>query len=66
MSTFPDIVENLRKILEGARMLILSAAHLEENAFDQAVAALETWSTRPDAAFWFAMCWAEGARPETA
>ena len=21
---------------------------------------------RPDAAFWFAMCWAEGARPETA
>jgi SAM-dependent methyltransferase len=65
MPTFPDIVENLQKILVGARALILSTAHVEEDAFDQAIGALETWSTYPDAAFWFAMCWAEGARPET-
>jgi hypothetical protein len=48
--------------LVGARTLILSTSHIEENAFDQAIAALITWTTRPDAAFWFAMGWAEGAR----
>ena len=37
-----------------------------KHAFDQAIAALEHWSARPDAAFWFAMCWAEGSRPATA
>ena len=65
MPTFPDIVENLQKILVGARSLILSTAHIEEDAFEQAIGALKTWSTYPDAAFWFAMCWAEGTRPET-
>ena len=59
-------VENLQKILVGARTLILSTSHIEEDAFDQAIEALEIWSTRPDAAFWFAICWAEGGRPETA
>jgi SAM-dependent methyltransferase len=66
MPTLPEIVENLQKILVGARTLILSTSHIEEDAFDQAIEALEIWSTSPDAAFWFAMCWAEGARPETA
>jgi len=63
---FPDIVANLEKILVGARTVILSTAHIEPEFFDQALAALRTWSTRPDAAFWFAMCWAEGSRPEDA
>ena len=31
----------------------------------QAIAALHKWSTRHDAAFWFAMCSAEGIMPET-
>lgn len=62
MSTFPDIVENLRIILVGARILILSAGPIEEDAFDRAIEALTSWSTRADAAFWFAMCWAEGTR----
>jgi SAM-dependent methyltransferase len=66
MPTFLDIVENLETILVGARSLILSTAHVQESSFDQTIAALKTWSTRPDAAFWFAMCWAEGIRPETA
>jgi hypothetical protein len=66
MPTFPDIVENLQKILVGARTLILSTAHIEEDTFDEAMGALKTWSTRPDAAFWFAMCWAEATRPENA
>ena len=64
MPTFPYVVENLQQILVGARTLILSTAHIEEGAFEQAIGALKTWSTLPDAALWFAMCWAEGARPE--
>jgi SAM-dependent methyltransferase len=62
--TFTDVVVNFEKILEGARSVILSTAHIEPEFFDGALAALRSWSTRPDAAFWFAMCWAEGIRPE--
>jgi hypothetical protein len=60
---FPDVVENLEMILLGARTLILSTAHIEETLFEGGIAALQTWSSRPDAAFWFAMSWAEGRRP---
>jgi len=60
---FRAIVENLEKILVGARALILTTAHLDEALFDQAIAALREWSALPDAAFWFATCWAEGRRP---
>jgi ubiquinone/menaquinone biosynthesis C-methylase UbiE len=63
---FPDIVENLEQILVGARPNILATAQVEETFFDQAISELRAWSTRPDSAFWFAMCWAEGSRPETA
>jgi hypothetical protein len=59
-------VENLEKIIVGARTLILATAQIDPETFDGAIAALREWSTRPDAAFWFAMCWAEGLRPQTA
>jgi ubiquinone/menaquinone biosynthesis C-methylase UbiE len=62
---FADVVDNLARILSGARDLILSAARLPELAFDQALEALDTFKGRPDAAFWFAMCWAEGFRPDS-
>ena len=61
---FPAIVENLEKILVGAGELILTTARLDGASFDRAIAALREWSTLPDAAFWFATCWAEGTRPE--
>jgi ubiquinone/menaquinone biosynthesis C-methylase UbiE len=64
-SVFEDIVLNLARILVGARDVILSTAHLPEHVFDQTIAVLNDWSTRADAAFWFAMCWAEGYMPET-
>jgi SAM-dependent methyltransferase len=60
---FPVVAENLEKILLGARTLILSTAHIGEESFDDGMAALKGWSRRPDAAFWFAMSWAEGTRP---
>jgi SAM-dependent methyltransferase len=62
---FADVVLNLEKILVGARDVILATAHIEPEFFEQALAALRSWSTRKDAALWFAMCWAEGSRPET-
>jgi ubiquinone/menaquinone biosynthesis C-methylase UbiE len=62
-SALPDIALNLERILIGARALILSTAHIGELAFDRAISALKEWSFRPDVAFWFAMCWAEGFRP---
>jgi SAM-dependent methyltransferase len=62
--TFADVVLNLEKILVGARAVILATAHIEPEFFDRALAELQTWGTRPDSAFWFAMCWAEGTRPE--
>ncbi len=61
---FPIVVENLEKILVGARTLILSTAHIDERTFDDGIAAYKTWSGRPDAACWFAMNWAEARRPE--
>jgi ubiquinone/menaquinone biosynthesis C-methylase UbiE len=60
---FPVIAENLERIVLGARTLILSTAHIEEESFDDGIAALAAWSRRPDAAVWFAMSWAEGQRP---
>ncbi len=60
---FTDLVENLAGILEGAREAILQAGGLDDRPFEDALAALRGWSTRPDAALWFAVCWAEGVRP---
>jgi SAM-dependent methyltransferase len=63
---FPGVVENITRILIGAREAILSTARLDRKWFDQGIAALKKWSGLPDAALWFAMCWAEGSRRGTA
>ncbi len=60
---FADITQNLERILVGARPLIVSTAQIDDGAFDQGITSLREWSNRPDAAFWFAVCWAEGRRP---
>jgi SAM-dependent methyltransferase len=61
--TFEGISENLVVILEGARDTILAGSLLDPQVFDDGVGALKAWSRRPDAAFWFAICWAEGLVP---
>jgi SAM-dependent methyltransferase len=60
---FAGFVENILRILEGAREPVLSQGLLDPGSFDAALLALESWGKRPDAAFWFAICWAEGTRP---
>jgi ubiquinone/menaquinone biosynthesis C-methylase UbiE len=57
-------VRNLVELLEGARAEILAAGRLDDPRFDAAIAATRAWGERPDAAFWFARCWAEGVRRE--
>jgi SAM-dependent methyltransferase len=59
---FDTVAVNLIDILEGARETILAPGFFDAEAFRQAVEALQAWRRRPDAAFWYAICWAEGAR----
>ena len=61
--SFASLVENLAGILAGARDPILAAGPLEPAVFDAALGDLRAWAARPDAALWFAICWAEGIRP---
>jgi ubiquinone/menaquinone biosynthesis C-methylase UbiE len=58
---FELYVENLAIILEGAREAIV-ATGVDGGDLAAALVALRAWKRRPDAAFWFAMSWAEGVR----
>jgi hypothetical protein len=60
---FDLLVANCIGILQGARPTLLDHELIESTAFDLAMERLRTWSRRPDAALWFAVCWAEGVRP---
>jgi SAM-dependent methyltransferase len=60
---FPWVVENLAEILEGVREPIVSEDLFDRSMFNQTIDALRAWGARPDAAFWFAVSWAEGVRP---
>jgi len=59
---FAVFVENLIRLVEGARESIIPAGLLDRSLFDAGIAGVKAWSSRPDAAFWFAICWAEGIR----
>ena len=59
---FDVYVENLAIILEQAETAIVSTGIAKDDLL-AATAALRVWKRRPDAAFWFAMSWAEGVRP---
>ncbi len=63
MERFPLLVENLVGIMEGARAEILAGGQIDAPAIDATLAAFREWGTRPGAAFWFSMSWAEGIKP---
>ena len=63
METFDVLTANMISIVRGARDTIIRMSLFDARAFDDVVRAYETWSHRPDAALWFAVAWAEGARP---
>ena len=59
---FAAYVENAVGILRGARRTIVDGGLLPAPEFDAAVSAFNSWKKRRDAAFWFAIAWAEGRR----
>jgi ubiquinone/menaquinone biosynthesis C-methylase UbiE len=61
-SDFELYVDNLALILEGAQEGIIATGTKRED-LTAALLALKEWKRRADAAFWFAMSWAEGVRP---
>lgn len=61
--SFEPLVANLGNIFRGARAAILATGGATAAEFDGALAALEDFGRRGDAAFWFAISWAEGLRP---
>jgi hypothetical protein len=60
---FPGLIENLSGILVGGRSAVVGGGLLGAAEYDDALEALGAWAKRPDAAFWYAICWAEGVRP---
>jgi len=59
----PAYVDNIVRILEGARAAIVAVGEVDRAGLDATVAALRDWGTRADAAIWYSMAWAEGERP---
>jgi SAM-dependent methyltransferase len=59
---FDGLVENLIVILQGARPCLLEHKLLQPEPFDTGLASLENWRRRPDASFWYSICFAEGVR----
>ncbi len=64
MEVFPLLLENLRVILRGAKETIVREGGITEEAFERAMRDYAVWGARPDAAWWFALAYAEGTRPE--
>lgn len=59
-------VENLVRILEGVREPILALGEFDPVSFNDCLDAIRNWGQRPDAAYWYAIAWAEGIRPTDA
>ena len=63
MDMFPHLIRNFAGVLESGRSAVLAAKLVTVADFDAAIADLDRWGKRPDAALWFAMAWAEGVKP---
>lgn len=60
---WPIVIENCAVILNGAREAMLRIPDVSESMIKQAIQSLREWSTRPDAALWYAIALAEGVKP---
>ncbi len=61
---FEGMVANFVGLVEGAPGEILDATSLAREELEKGLADFKRWSRRPDAAMWYATCWAEGRKPE--
>jgi SAM-dependent methyltransferase len=63
MEIFEVLARNLAGVVRSARETIINMSLFDPQAFDDVMEQYDAWSRRPDAAIWFAVAWAEGARP---
>lgn len=61
---FDALVANFVGLVEGAPDEILAASSLAAEDLERGLADTKRWSRLPDAAMWYATCWAEGRRSE--
>jgi SAM-dependent methyltransferase len=59
--SWPGLVDNLIGLFQSAREAMTSLIAPQE--LEQGFAALRQWAGRPDAAFWYAISYAEGTKP---
>ena len=59
---FAGLVGNLVGIMGGARGAVLKYGLYDPTYYDAALESIWEWGKRPDAAFWYGICWAEGVR----
>jgi len=59
---WPGFVENIHSQLAGAREAMIEEGLLGSGEIDAALVAFREWAHRPEAAIWYSICWAEGAR----
>ena len=57
---FPGYVDNLAVVIEGARDSMLAEGGVDAATIDRALASVRSLIELPDAALWYARCWAEG------
>lgn len=62
--SFAAMVANFIGLVEGAPDKILAASSLTAEELEMGLAELDRWSRLPDAAIWYATCWAEGRKGE--
>ena len=59
---WPGFVENIHSQLAGAREAMVEGGLFGAAEIDAALRAFREWAHRPEAAIWYAICWAEGVR----
>lgn len=59
---FAPVVENLARVVDGARARVVSSGALTGERFDQSLRELERWVEGPDRALWYGLPLAEGTR----
>ncbi|PYQ51645.1 MAG: hypothetical protein DMF59_07120 [Acidobacteria bacterium] len=63
MEIFDVLTANMAGVVRSARETIIGMSLFDAEAFDRVMEEYEKWARRPDAALWFSVSWAEGARP---
>jgi SAM-dependent methyltransferase len=62
MDIFDVLTANMAGVVRSARETIIAMSLFDADGFDRVMREYDAWARRPDAAIWFAVAWAEGAR----